>query len=147
MKRILLFVILTGFGLSSKAQSLIGSSIAAITDSMKKQDSFDQGAKPDDGGSTILTYVNFMHKDGTFKVDDSFILMSSQFQIKNNKCIAEFYIYKDVLLNKCVTSFNTNKAKYTPLGNNEWVDKKDNLSVKITLISEEKCFLIQYELK
>ena len=148
MKRILLLIIiLTGGCLSSKAQGLIGSPAIAITDSMKKQDSFNQGVKPDEDGSILLTYINFMHKDGTFKIYDDFILMTSQFQMKNDKCIAEFYLYKDVEFNMFTTAFNADTTKYKKLGSDEWIDKKDNLSIKITSIPKQKCFFIQYNLR
>jgi len=148
MKRLLLLIIiLIGFGLSSKAQGLIGSPTTTIIDSMKKQDSFNQGVKHVEGGNVLLNYLNFMHKDGTFKINDDFVLVSSQFEMKNDKCIAEYYLYKDALLNKFTTTFNTDTANYKSLSNNEWFDKKDNLSIKITSIPEQKCFLIQYELK
>ena len=147
MKNILILtIILVTFSLSSKAQNLIGSTEITITDSMKNQDSFNSGVKNDDNGSLILTYLNFMHKDGSPKIDDNFILMSSQFEIKNNKCIAEIYLYKDDLFDKFTTTFNSDTAKYKSLGNNEWYYKKGKLSINITRIPEQRCFMIQYKL-
>ena len=146
MKRIIFLIItLTSFSLIIKAQGLIGSTEIAIADSMKKENIFDFCKKSDEKGGLILTYLNFMHKDGTYKINEDFQLMSAQFEIKNEKCIAEFYLYKNSLLNKFITDFNSDTTKYRAISGYEWLDTTNKLSIKITSMPEQDCFLIQYE--
>jgi len=146
MKKILILTILSIFAIVGKAQNLIGSTETTITDSMKNQDSFNQGAKHDDNGSLILTYLNLMHKDGTFKLNDDFQLVSSQFVIKNDKCIMIAYVYKDELLDKYMTTFNSDTTTYKKASDYQWTDKKNNISIKLTRLLEQKFFMVQYEL-
>ena len=144
MRILILTLILTLFSIAVNAQGFIGSTQSVIADSMKKQDSYDFGKKTVNDGVLILTYLNYMHKDQSYKINDDFVLMSSQFQIQNDKCIGEFYLYKDVLLNKFVTTFNNDTIKYKAVNAYEWVDKINNISIKITKMPEQNCFFIQY---
>jgi len=143
MKKSPLLIIAILLPFLSKAQKLLGATESTIADSMKNKDVFAPGIKPDGKDGLILTYLDYMHKDGTPRYDDNFLLISNQYLLKNGKCVMIVDVYKNVYLNDFTKSFHADPQKYKKVNETEWTDEKDNLQIKIT--PEPPYFMVQYQ--